>query len=351
MEMDRRQELEEQVRQLSRTVEEMRIRMARLEGKDGSTEKLARASNRRGFLKLGAGAALGALGLAATKVMPAAAADGAAVVTGATVTGEHPTVIQGDAATAVPVFSAEAQGFDSGTLTTAGTFAGPLQGLGTQGGLDPLTATAVDGVDGWAEGIRSFGVYGLTDAGVGVTGESSTGIGLYARSSGRLLQDPRPNGIDGKPDFTPNDFEQVRDTDSALWLSNSAGGWRRATTFEVFPGPRRVYGTGVLLPIGAVVQNIDATTQLNLTPTGVPAGAVAAWCAVQSIEPAVLSIYPAGSPDPHIGAWGQMGTAGISVQISYMMVPLNSSGKFSFTNLKTKARIYFDVWGYLSQSV
>jgi hypothetical protein len=31
------------------------------------------------------------------------------------------------------------------------------------------------------------------------------------------------------------------------------------------------------------------------------------------------------------------------------MVPLNAAGKFSFTNVKTTARVYFDVWGYLLQ--
>jgi hypothetical protein len=342
--MRKREELERQVSELERQLEEMRERMARLEARDSSDGNAARETSRRNFLRLGAGAALGAVGLAASRVIPAAAADGATVTTGGTFTAEHPTVIQGDAATALPVIGAQANGFSSAALTsTAETLSGALQALGNDGG----TTTDVEGIDGFASGTKAFGVWGLTDSGYGTVGESSTGIGLYARGSGRVLQEPRAAGV---PDYTPNEMEQVRDADGTLWLSNSQGTWRRATTFEVFPGPRRVYGTGVLLPIGAVVQNIDATKQLNLTPTGVPAGAVAAWCAVQSIEPAVLSIYPAGSPDPHIGAWGQMGTAGISVQVSYMMVPLNSSGKFSFTNLKTKARIYFDVWGYLSQS-
>jgi hypothetical protein len=31
-------------------------------------------------------------------------------------------------------------------------------------------------------------------------------------------------------------------------------------------------------------------------------------------------------------------------------VPLNSAGQFSFTNRKSKCRVYFDVWGYLSQA-
>ena len=73
----------------------------------------------------------------------------------------------GHGAPLVPVFHralAEAAGLELpaiilniggvANLTTAGTFAGPLQGLGT-------TTGAVEGVDGWAQGAQAFGVYGL----------------------------------------------------------------------------------------------------------------------------------------------------------------------------------------------
>ena len=45
-----------------------------------------------------------------------------------------------------------------------------------------------------------------------------------------------------------------------------------------------------------------------------------------------------------------MGTSTVSAQIGYLLIPLNAAGKFSFTNLKTTARIFIDVWGYLSTS-
>ena len=347
--MSDKRELEAQVARLTALVEEMTRRVARLEG-TANSPRLDGVRSRRDLLKLGGVAALGAVGAAALRAAPVVANTGDNVVAGQANNADATTSLSGSGVTPpINVLAVKDANFDQAALTTSlgadGQFGGALQGLG--GGSGAAAPDLRDGVDAWATGDTAFAVYGLTDSGVGVTGESSTGIGLYARASGRILQDPQPAGT---PVYTPNEMEQVRDADGTLWLSNSQGTWRRAATFEVFPNPRRVYGTGVLLPIGAVVQNIDATKQLNLAPTGVPAGAVAAWCAVQSIEPAVLSIYPAGSPDPHVGAWGQMGTAGISVQISYMMVPLNSSGRFSFTNLKTKARIYFDVWGYLSQS-
>ena len=70
--MDRTEELEEQVRRLAETVEAMRSRMARLEDREPSPETASKRSDRRGFLRLGAGAVLGALGMAAARVVPAA---------------------------------------------------------------------------------------------------------------------------------------------------------------------------------------------------------------------------------------------------------------------------------------
>jgi len=305
--MDSKQELEEQVRSLSQTVDEMRGRIARLEGEgpaDG--EKQARRS-RRGFLRLGAGAAVGALGLAAGKILPAAAADGAAVVTGASVTGEHPTVITGDAATAVPVLQIKDPGFVLADLTGTGeTFAGTLQGLGGHGGIDPLTATAVDGVDGFAEGVQAFGVYGLTDAGVGVVGESSTGIGLYARSSGRILQDPLAAA--GVPGYAPNMMEQVRDLNGVLWIHNASGAWRRVNTLRTDKSdgsgtafkPIRIVDTrngkgGVTGPVAnAQVKTFDV---IGLSAGTIPTDAIAVVGNITAVGwnfSGFLTIFPAG---------------------------------------------------------
>ena len=176
--MDRTEELEEQVRRLTQTVDAMRGQMARLEGRQGPEAGLRR-SDRRGFLRLGAGAVLGALGMAATKVVPASAATGGNMVLGQANVAENPTTLAADGTTPpVQVLGVSAFGATSPTQT----FSGPLQGLGTAG--------AVEGVDGWASGPMGWGVYGLSDAGTGVVGESSTGISLYGRGSGRI-REPR----------------------------------------------------------------------------------------------------------------------------------------------------------------
>src|ERR1700681_954432 len=156
--MDRTQELEEQVRNLGLTLEEMRDRMVRLEGRDPDTE-VARRSDRRGFLRLGAGAVLGALGWAAVKAVPASAATGGNMLLGCGNSADAPTTLITTGANP-EVLGVSAAGTTWNPPTT-GTFSGPLQGLGTSTGN-------VEGVDGWAGGASGAGVYGLTDAGYGV---------------------------------------------------------------------------------------------------------------------------------------------------------------------------------------
>jgi hypothetical protein len=217
--MDRDQELEERVRNLSRTIEEMRSRMARLEGRDADGA-VVKESNRRGFLRLGAGAVLGALGWAAVKAVPAAAATGGNMILGSANLAENATTLTADGGTPpTQVLAVAAAG-----QTFAGTFTGPLQGLGTSTGI-------VDGVDGWAGGSSGAGVHGVTDSGYGVIGESDQGIGLYAQTSGRIRQD----GLlgHGLPNYTPNLYEQVRDADGILWIHNAAGDWRRVNSVRV----------------------------------------------------------------------------------------------------------------------
>jgi hypothetical protein len=346
--MASKRELEDQVARLTVLVEDMRARMASLERPKRGAE-LEGPRSRRDILRLGGAAALGAVGAVAMRAIPAAAANNDPVLAGNANSASATTSLAGTTPLSADVLDVAAFDTDSAKLTTAlgtgGQFGGAIQGKGGPSGL--AVPDLRDGVDGWASGATAFGVYGLTDTGVGVTGESGTGVSVYARGTGRILQDPVPAGV---PVHIPNNMEQVRDDDGTLWLSNAAGKWRRASTFEMFGNSRRVYGRGAFLAIGQKVLNVDATKKLDGSPSGVPAGVVAAWCAVQSYEACLLDIYPAGSPDPGTGSFSVMGTAGLSVQLSWMMVPLNSLGQFSFTNRKSKCRVYFDVWGYLSQS-
>jgi hypothetical protein len=147
---------------------------------------------------------------------------------------ESPTVLANDSGNPPPAstFEARAQGFsvtDPNVVTGSNPFAGPLRGLALSTFIVPA-----EGVDGWANGSSGYGVYGLSDAGTGVTGESATGVSLYARRSGRLRQDPRATGV---PNYTTAVPEQVRDNAGTLWINNPSlagnganANWRRVNS-------------------------------------------------------------------------------------------------------------------------
>ena len=230
--MDRTNELEEQVEKLTGDVEEMRARMARLEGEGSGHENGSAPKSRRNFLRFGAGAILGALGVAATKVLPAQALTGGNFILGNANAAGATTNLTGDTTvTAVtgpnPVLQVKAANHNGGLLTTAlgsNTFQGPVQALGGDAG------TGFDGLDAFASGASSAAVWGLTDHGYGVIGESNQGIGLYARRSGRIRQEGL--ALPNAPTYSPNLYEQVRDSNGVLWIHNAAGVWRRVNSLR-----------------------------------------------------------------------------------------------------------------------
>jgi hypothetical protein len=345
--MERNEELEDQVRSLTRTVEEMRARLEAVESGEPKHENGSKPSSRRNFLRLGAAAALGAVGMAASKVLPAAAATGGPVLLGNANTADMPTTIAGSGGTPpVQVFAAQDSTFSGSALATAGGFTGTVQGLGSGAGGNPN----VEGVDGWAQGTKAFGVYGLTDMGTGVTGESATGIGLYARRSGRIRQDGLI-AAGATPGYLPNDFEMIRDANGVMWISQKLGVWKRVSTndFNLFPDPRRLYA-GNFQTTAPGTFLIDATTKVlpsNGLPngaSGVPAGAQAAFCAVQSYSAGVMTLYPDGAADPGLANWSS--TANGPLNLTYVFVPLSAAGMFRMHTYFTGQK-YIDAWGFV----
>jgi hypothetical protein len=346
--MNRTEELEDQVRRLTSTVDEMKARMIKLETAEPDNQNGSKRSSRRGFLRLGAAAALGSLGWAAAKTIPASALTGQPTLLGTANSADQPTTVAGTG-TNPQVVAAIDPTFSPANLTAAGGFTGTLQGLGyaNAGATNP----PVEGVDGWAQGTRAFGVYGLTDSGTGVVGESATGIGLYARRTGRIRQDGLTSA--GKPTWAPNDFEFVRDLNGVPYVSVAGGVWKQLVTtdmgFHIFPNPRRVYDGWVQPQAPGTYGPVDATQQVSTSGftggiSGVPAGAQAAWCAVMSYSAGVMTIYPDGTSDTLIGNWASTNSGVLNML--YMMVPLSAAGKFNFHSYFTGLK-FFDVWGYL----
>jgi hypothetical protein len=359
-ELDRTNELEEQVQRLTGEVDEMRARMARLERDEPAHQNGTEPKNRRGFLKFGAGAVMGALGMAAAKVIPAAAATGGNLILGNPNAAGATTNLTGDTTvTAVtgpnPTLQVQAANFSSTKLSAAlagppaSTLQGAVQALGGDFIAGP-PAISFEGIDAFATGATAWGVYGLTDSGTGVVGESNTGIGLYARRSGRIRQEPR--ALAGKPNYSANDVEQVRDSNGDMWISVpvsvNAVGWKRLATFELFPNPRRIYD-GYVQPTGPGTYGpIDATAQVSTSNwpggvSGVPAGARHAFCAVQSYNAGVMTLFPDLTADTNVANWS--GTANGPLNLTYVLVPLSPAGKFKIHTYFT-GQIFIDVWGF-----
>ena len=299
--MNDTREIEERLRALTAEVEQLRRKVAGIEGDAGGE---GRRSDRRGFLKLGAGAALGALGLAASKVLPAAAADAGPLLIGTANLGESPTTLTGDVVVATgppnPVLAVVSQ---NTTFPGGGAFNGTLRAEST-------SAVNAEGVDGWAGGTTAFAVYGLTDHGFGVVGESTDGIALYARRSGRILQEPLVAA--GAPGYLANNFEQVRDANGILWINSTHGtlgtpniGWRRINSLRFDAAD----GSGTLFKPFRLVdtRNLGAprgagTYSHTIAPSGAGASAIPAdavgvvgnLTAVGYSSAGYLAIIPAG---------------------------------------------------------
>lgn len=110
-------------------------------------------------------------------------------------------------------------------------------------------------------------------------------------------------------------------------------------SFTAFGAPRRVFGDGSVISSGTTTAAIDATLG------GVPAGAGSAYCAVQSNNPGVMTLFPDGSADPGVANWSNTGSPG-QLALFYMLVPLSTAGKFRI-HTYLNGSIYVDVWGYI----
>ncbi len=132
-------------------------------------------------------------------------------------------------------------------------------------------------------------------------------------------------------------------TDNVIW--GARVGWLNNPGLTLFSNPRRIVSTN--MASGTTYGPINATLQTDgVTASGVPVGATAAFCAVQSYTPGVLTIFPDGTTDPAIANYSGTGNLGSSLDMLYMMVPLSTAGKFKIHSY-ISGGVYLDAWGYL----
>jgi hypothetical protein len=157
----------------------------------GSSE-LGNRTSRRNLLRLIGASATGAVVGTLASPGSAAAADGEAVLIGRSNSGNGTTTVLGNSALTVN---------------------GPTQTLGGQG------------VEGFCDGSRGYGVWGRSGTGYGMVGESSSGIDLATRGTGRVHL--------GEHIFANTEYLQgeiARDSSGSFWAcvtGGTPGVWRK----------------------------------------------------------------------------------------------------------------------------
>ncbi len=349
--------LGEQVAQLTAQVEQLRGQLEDLRtGGNGSNGHDAEPRSRRDLLRMAGVAAVGAAGALVVRGTPAHALVGQDVVLGANNDSSATTNFTPTSGTEpAPLVQALGQGVTPPTTVVPvnGTQSVPLIGaIGAGGNLPPIGDPPVADYPGFApiqgvggiatvatptgaiqvsEGLNGFG-FGAT--GIGVTGESDQGYGLVGGSggidiaalgNGRILQAQAldsmlANPPAGPPSFRPNDFEQLRDGNGVLWVSQKAATgspaaayWRRLnSTIPITPsrivdtrGPNSTGGiTGPLAPTltytwGPVPGGTIVGGPRNGQPNGVDAhaiGIVGNVTVTGYSANGFIAVFPAGSP-------------------------------------------------------
>ena len=237
-----------------------------------------------------------------------------------------------------------ASGFSFGVVGTAGTDAG--YGLF---GYNPT-------------GTSSVGVLGRADAGTGVIASSFTGISLYVRNSGRILQDLRPTaGAPTTGSFTKG--EMIRDLDGAMYIctaSGSPGTWKRVATTDSTPAltllasPIRLLdsrGNGAPLTNGGNKFAIGTPVDLQITGTAVggvsvPSGAKAIlgnFTATAEGAAGFARLWPADQPTPTTSNINFVPNVDVA---NYFISAIDATGKLK-VEASQSTHLIIDVSGYV----
>src|ERR1700736_5923008 len=340
--------LQDEVARLTALVEEMKGRLERLEGGTPDIDTgNGNARSRRDLLKLAGAAAVGAAGAIVLRGVPAAAATNDPILMGQTnTTGVTTNIVPGPPPIGTPnppspILQALGQGVTPPTVpsnamnqsipligaigpggilppvgTSAADYPGfaPIQGVGGVATImvNGVSKTVSEGINGYGKGNTGVGVSGESDFGYGVIGGSG-GIDLAALGNGRVLQLTLPDSLltsppSGPPNFKPNDFEQVRDGNGVVWVSQPAPNgsppaayWRRLNSMIPMT-PVRVVDTRSGLGGVSGMQPAGSTqTWMLAGGNGIPTNAVGLvgnLTAAAYSTAGYLGIFPGGTAWP-----------------------------------------------------
>jgi hypothetical protein len=234
----------------------------------------------------------------------------------------------------------------------------PIQGIGGPivQGTGPGLRHVSEGIDGYAAVLTSdtaavgAGVVGQSDNGVGVVGSAATdlaalGAGFIAQTS---ITDSTGTTIAGPPPGGPvYNFEQARDKNGVLWLSNADGlTWRRVNSMIPMTPFRKYDSRPTARPANSIT-----TIQIG-GQNGIPADAFGVFGNLTAIGPAAdgfLTMYPAGQGVPGVNSLNF--TRGVTALSNFVTVPLGTGanvGQVSvYVSGNGSTNVIFDVQGYI----
>ena len=229
----------------------------------------------------------------------------------------------------------------------------PIQGIGgpVVEGTTPNDIHLSEGVDGWAAvdpaDLKSVGagVVGTSDYGIGVVGSGGTdmaafGTGYFAQAA---ITDANGILMSGPPPTPVYNFEQARDKDGVLWLSNSDGTWRRSNSLVPMSPFRKYDSRPNARPANSV------TTLTIAGQNGIPSDAVGVFGNLTALGPAAdgfMTMYPTGTPVPGVNSVNY--SRGVSAWSNHIMVKMGTGGQVSiYVSGNGATNILFDITGYI----
>ena len=222
--------LDERLATLDALVQEQRRRIELLEAeREEGPQRPNGQHSRRDVLRLAGAAVVGVAGGVALNALPAAAAQGAAVNAGVLNTADLTTSL-------VPTNATVALGsrglFEADMRS--GTTGNGVWGFASLGYAGVIGQASTDATNGGV-GVQGYDPGGF---GYGVLAGSLGGIDIGALGAGNIQQVALPAAAltaspAGPPNYAPANYEQVRDGNGVVWLSGTAGSWRRDNTVRV----------------------------------------------------------------------------------------------------------------------
>ena len=160
-------------------LDELRDLVGQLDGDSSAPKK---KTDRRGILKVAGAAVIGAAGLAATRIVPASAATGGAMILGCNNDASTDTRLTnsgGSVGLSVVQGVTAVQGTATGGTNEVG-----VAGVSKTGNGKGVGGQATTGIGVGGQATTGQGVHGEATTGQGVRGEVSTGIGVYGDATG-----------------------------------------------------------------------------------------------------------------------------------------------------------------------